>query len=194
MWNPKIVPQENKEIVDTSEEEEDPEEVEPYGDSKEIESYEEKDIEECEQNDEEDPDEQAPEDGREAQEENSKEPYNDNHEKDKDLVYYRAEEYHSYRGGNMVHNIQELLDRIGITSQPLYSIKKVFHPRREECIAKVKIYAGNRLMSTHYGRTHRDTTGDAVADVEVVMSLGHTLFDKLQKTTFSHIPCWRLGT
>jgi hypothetical protein len=64
----------------------------------------------------------------------------------------------------MAHTLRELLDRIGITSQPLYSIKKVFCPGHEECIAKVNIYDGNHLMSTHHGRTHRDTIRDAVPD------------------------------
>jgi hypothetical protein len=110
---PKNIPQEDREVVDVPEEEEDLEEVEVYKDSED-----EKKVEE-----------------HEAQEENSKEPEINKLKKDKDPVYYRAEEYCSYgEGGNMTHNLCELLDRIDIATQPMHSIKKVFCPEREERI------------------------------------------------------------
>ena len=96
----------------------------------------------------------------------------------------------------MSHTLQELLDMIDISSRPQYFIKRVFRPGREEWIAKVKIFDGNRVMSSHHGPTHRDTCGAAIADAawEAVTSIGHTLREKLETSTFSHIPRRKPGT
>ena len=70
------------------------------------------------------------------------------------------------------------------------------HPFREEWTAEVNIYDGDRVISTHRGRTPRATRGAAIDDAawRALTSLCYTHRHGIARTSFAHIPRRKPGT
>jgi hypothetical protein len=86
--------------------------------------------------------------------------------------------------------LQNLLNRVDITTPPEFRIKRVPRPGLEEYKAIVEIFNGPSVISRHKGPTFRATYGDAVADAtwQTSTSYNCTYHDKLKNSAYHLLP------
>jgi hypothetical protein len=81
-------------------------------------------------------------------------------------VYQDADEVESFRieAPVLTGRLRALLEHLGISTAPRYSIKEVPHSGRVEFKAITEIFFGSRVLYRHKGPTFRTSRSDAVAD------------------------------
>jgi hypothetical protein len=81
-------------------------------------------------------------------------------------MYRDADEVESFGAESPVitGRLRALLERLGITTAPRYSIKEVLCSGQVEFKAIAKIFFGSRVLYWHKGPTFRTSRSDAVAD------------------------------
>jgi hypothetical protein len=81
-------------------------------------------------------------------------------------MYWDADEVESFRAEApiLAGRLQALLELLGITIAPRYSIKEVLRSGRVEFKAIVEIFFGSRVLCRHKWPAFRTSRSDAVAD------------------------------
>jgi hypothetical protein len=81
-------------------------------------------------------------------------------------MYQDADEVESFRieAPVLTGRLRALLEHLGISTAPRYSIKEVPHSGRVEFKAITEIFFGSRVLYRHKGPTFRTSRSDAVAD------------------------------
>jgi hypothetical protein len=81
-------------------------------------------------------------------------------------MYRDADEVESFGAEDPVPagRLRALLEHLGITTTPRYSIKEVLHPGRVEFKAITEIFLWPRVLCRHKGPALRASRGDVVAD------------------------------
>jgi hypothetical protein len=86
--------------------------------------------------------------------------------------------------------LRDLLNRINITTQPEFRIKRIPCPGREEYKAIVEIISGPNVLSRHKSPAFRTTYQDAVADAawQVITTYSCRYHDELRNTIYYLLP------
>jgi hypothetical protein len=81
-------------------------------------------------------------------------------------MYRDADEEESFGVESLVltGRLRDLLEHLGITTNPRYRIKEVPHPGRMEFKAIAEILFGSRVLCRHKGPAFRTSHSDAIAD------------------------------
>jgi hypothetical protein len=107
-------------------------------------------------------------------------------------VYQDADEVESFRieAPVLTGRLRALLEHLGISTAPRYSIKEVPHSGRVEFKAITEIFFGSRVLYRHKGPTFRTSRSDAVADAawQAITSWVHSNKSRLQNSVHYLLP------
>jgi hypothetical protein len=86
--------------------------------------------------------------------------------------------------------LRDLLRHIGITTAPVFRIKRIPRPGREEFRAVVEMFNGPNVISRHMGPAFRESCSDAVADAawQAITTYNRTHHDKLKNSIYHLLP------
>jgi hypothetical protein len=107
-------------------------------------------------------------------------------------MYRDADEVESFRieAPVLVGRLRALLEHLGITTAPRYSIKEVPRSGRVEFKAIAEVFFGSRVLCRHKGPAFRTSPSDVVADAawQAITSWVHSNKIRLQNSIHYLLP------
>ena len=94
------------------------------------------------------------------------------------------------KGDYFPEELEKMLKQIGAAWKPVYDLKIVPRPGRDEWTASVNIYNGPEWISGHNSPAPRSTRRQAVTDAawEAITALSHTHKERLAGTRYGYYP------
>jgi hypothetical protein len=107
-------------------------------------------------------------------------------------MYWDADEVESFGAESLIltGKLWALLEHLGITTAPRYTIKEVPRSGRVEFTAIAEIFFGSRILCRHKGPAFRTSRSDAIANAawQAITSRFHSNKSRLQKSVHYLLP------